>query len=214
RAEIARSVPPVESRLRVIPIGVDTDRFRSDPAARSGRGALGVGVVAPLKRWELAAAAARDAGWSFRLVGPTPDARYLERVRAANPEVEVLGELTDDELRREYARADVLLHPSRVEVLAGAVLQGLSASLPVLGAEPIAGLVESGVTGWAAAGTADDEAIRRFLAARLRELSDPSVRQPMALAARASAEQRFGWPAVVESHLAMYRGAFPGAAER
>ncbi len=73
RAEIAGSVPSAGDRLTVIPIGVDTDRFRPDPSARTGRVALGVGVVVPMKRWELAAQAARSAGWSFRLVGPTPD---------------------------------------------------------------------------------------------------------------------------------------------
>jgi glycosyltransferase involved in cell wall biosynthesis len=208
RAEIARSVPQSASRVRVIPIGVDTDRFRPDPSARTGRVALGVGVVAPLKRWELAAAAAHDAGWSFRLVGPTPDLRYLEHVRAANPAIEVLGELTDDELRREYARADVLLHPSRVEVLAGTVLQGLSSGLPVVGAEPISGLVEPGVTGWTTGLGASEDEIHRFLASQLRALADPSVRQTMATAARASAERKFGWPSVVQSHLEMYRQAF------
>jgi glycosyltransferase involved in cell wall biosynthesis len=211
RGEMARAVPRSATRLRVIPIGVDTERFRPDPAARTGRVALGVGVVLPLKRWELAAAAARDAGWSFRLVGPTPDARYLDLVRAANPAIEVLGELTDDELRHEYARADVLLHPSRVEVLAGTVLQGLSAGLPVLGAEPIAELVEPGVTGWTSPVGASEDEIHRFLATQLRALADPSVRQTMATAARASAERRFGWPSVVEAHLEMYRAAFSEA---
>ena len=204
RSEIARRVPSAAHRLAVIPIGVDAARFRPDPAARTGRVALGVGVVAPMKRWEVAAAAAGDAGWTFRLLGPTPDASYAERVRAAGPSVELLGEVTDDELRREYARADVLVHPSRVEVLAGAVLQGLSAGLPVLGADPVAGLVDPGRTGWTSPPGADDAALRAFFADRLRALSDDGVRRTMSAAARATAETKYAWASVVRAHLELY----------
>jgi glycosyltransferase involved in cell wall biosynthesis len=208
RTEILRVVPSARDRIAVIPIGVDTDRFRPDPTARSGRVALGVGIVRPIKRWELAASAAVAAGWSFRLAGPTPDPGYADRLRSLGPSVELLGELTDDELRREFGRADVLLHPSRVELLAGAVLQGLSAGLPVVGAEPVATLIDNGETGWTSPPGSDAPAIRAFFADRLRDLSDAGVRARMGAAARAVAESRYSWPSVVAAHLAVYGRAF------
>lgn len=204
RAALGRSVPGVASRLHVIPIGVDTERFRPEPSARSGRVALGVGVVRPMKRWELAAAAANDAGWTFRLVGPTPDPEYADRLRAIGSSVELLGEVMDDELRREYARADVLLHPSRVEILAGAVLQGLAAGLPVLGADPVAALIDDGRTGWTAPPSADDAAIRAMFLARLRDLEDAALRARLSAQARQDATERFSWPSVVRAHIALY----------
>jgi glycosyltransferase involved in cell wall biosynthesis len=215
RDEIARKVPEALPRVSVIPIGVDTDGFRPDPTARTGRVALGVGVVRPMKRWELAAQAARDAGWTFRLIGPTPDSAYAERLRSMGPAVELLGEVMDDELRREYARADVLLHPSRVELLAGAVLQGLSAGLPVLGAAPVASLVADGRTGWTAPATADDAAIAALLTARLRDLAaDPTLRQRLSEEARRVATTRFSWPSVVAAHEPMYESVRSDASRR
>jgi glycosyltransferase involved in cell wall biosynthesis len=204
RDEMNRTVPSARERVTVIPIGVDTHRFRPDPARRTGRVALGVGVVQPMKRWELAATAARTAGWKFRLVGPTPDRAYADRLRGAGPGVELLGELTDDDLRREYAGADVLLHPSRVEILAGAVLQGLSAGLPVLGADPVAGLVDPGETGWTSPPDASPAAIVTFFSDHLRILADADVRARMAAVARTTAETEYSWGAVARAHLPLY----------
>jgi glycosyltransferase involved in cell wall biosynthesis len=204
RGVISQMLPEAAGRLSVVPIGVDTEAFRPDPAARTGRVALGVGVVRPMKRWELAAEAAHNAGWTFRLVGPTPDPAYAERLRAIGPSVELLGEVMDDELRREYARADVLLHPSRVEILAGTVLQGLSAGLPVLGAAPVASLVENGTTGWTAPSGASDPEIAQFLTARLGELADSRLRLRLSEEARRVASSRFSWSAVVAAHVRIY----------
>ncbi|MCI4327186.1 MAG: glycosyltransferase family 4 protein [Thermoplasmata archaeon] len=211
RDEIVRTVPVARDRLVVIPIGVDTERFRPDPSRRTGRVALGVGVVQPMKRWEVAAKASAEAGWEFRLAGPTPNPEYAATLRALGPNVEVLGELTDADLRAEYASADVLLHPSRVEILAGAVLQGLSAGLPVVGASPVASLVEDEITGWTAAAGVEGAALHGFFVDRLRALADPATREPMAAAARRSAVSRFSWAEVVRAHLAAYSTAFARA---
>lgn len=204
-AEMVRRVPAAAPRVQTIPLGVDTTAFRPEPSARSGRAALGVGIVRPMKRWEVAARAASAAGWSFRLAGPTPDGAYAAHVRAAGSTTELLGELTDDELRREYAHADVLLHPSRVEILAGAVLQGLAAGLPIVGASPVAGLVDEGVTGWTAPPGTGGAELETFFTGKLARLQDAVARTAMGQAARTVAEQRYGWPAVVERHIAVYR---------
>ncbi|MCI4362402.1 MAG: glycosyltransferase family 4 protein, partial [Thermoplasmata archaeon] len=137
-----------------------------------------------------------------------------DRLRTIGPSVELLGEVMDDELRREYARADVLLHPSRVELLAGAVLQGLSAGLPVLGAAPIASLVEDGKTGWTAPAGASDAEIGRFLAVRLRELVEPTLRTRLSEEARRVASSRFSWPAVVAAHERVYETVRSGRPRR
>lgn len=201
RADLAPRAP---RRTEVIPIGVDLLRFRPQYDARVGNTALGVGVVAPFKRWELAAAGLKGTGWRFVLAGPTPDPGYAERVRAAGDRVELLGEVSDAELLERYARSDLLVHPSAVEVLAGSVVQGLSAGLPVLGGPAVRGLVAEGRTGWLAESDEPNrvvESIRR----RAHELAGdaPRLRQ-LGEAARVEAEARFGWPAVVAAHTRLY----------
>ncbi|HTT35638.1 MAG TPA: glycosyltransferase family 4 protein [Thermoplasmata archaeon] len=206
-----RGRPP--RRLVVIPIGVDTDRFRPAWDRRTGRRVLGVGVVRPFKRWELAARALRGSGATLTIVGPTPDPAYAARVRAAGEGVELTGEIGDDALAARFAEADLLIHPSRVELLAGAVLQGLAAGLPVLGADPIASLLDPGRTGWTAAPGADDADLETGLAREAhRLLGDAGARRAMGEAARRSAIDRFSWAKVVADHRALYRELAAGPA--
>lgn len=212
RERLGRRMP---RRHPVIPIGVDAERFRPDWSARTGARALGVGVVAPVKRWELAARALRGSGLGLRIAGPTPDPAYARTVTSAGEGVALLGELSDAELAREYALADALVHPSSAEILSGAVLQGLAAGLPVLGAAPVASLVPEGRAGWCAAAERSPSEIEAMFRARGRELfDDAGLRRRMGEAAREWALARFAWPSVVAQHIALYeatRGAPPGA---
>ncbi|MCI4363863.1 MAG: glycosyltransferase family 4 protein [Thermoplasmata archaeon] len=194
------------AKVSVIPIGVDAERFRPEWSHRTGRRALGVGVVAPVKRWELAATALRGTGIALRIAGPTPDAAYARAVQAAGESVELLGEVDEARLAQEYADSDLLLHPSGAEMLSGTVLQGLAAALPILGAAPVRSLIDPGVTGWTSAVDALPELIVRELREHALALGrDESARRRMGEAARASALERFAWPAVVAQHLALYR---------
>jgi glycosyltransferase involved in cell wall biosynthesis len=198
--------PSVDGRMSVIPIGVDAQRFRPDPERRTGQRALGVGVVAPVKRWELAARALQGTGWSLRIAGPLPDRAYADRVLAEGNHVELLGEVGEETLERLYAESDLLVHPSRVELLAGTVLQGLAAGLPVLGADPISDVVLDGRTGFVAPIRAAPEEIVRFLreqATRLR--NDENARRRLGEAARLDAETRFAWPTIARQHQELYR---------
>ncbi len=213
RSTMDRDVPRRRGPLVTIPIGVDLDRFRPDPARRTGTVALGVGVVAPFKRWEIAAAALRGSGATLRLVGPLSDAAYAERVRAAGDRVELAGEVGEAELRDAYATSDLLVHPSRVELLAGVVLQGLAAGLPVVGADPVAGLAEEGTSGFTAPERLDAAGLVAFFRDRAGALlRDAELRARMATAARERAAARFSWPAIVAAHVAVYEQARTGVA--
>ncbi len=199
------SVVPRHGPISTIPFGVDTDRFRPDPARRTGRIALGVGVVAPFKRWEWAARALRGTGITLRIAGPTPSAEYAERVRSAGDAVELLGEIPEPELVARYAESDLLVHPSGVEVLSAAVLQGLAAGLPVLGGPAVADAVEDGETGFVVpdADPASFVAATRSHAQTL--LADSARRERFSARARASAEARFSWGRVAAAHREVYR---------
>jgi glycosyltransferase involved in cell wall biosynthesis len=202
---MAANVRPPLPPVTVIPFGVDSGRFAPDWTRRSGRNALGVGVVAPFKRWERAAEALRGLGVHLRIVGPNPSAEYAQAVRAAGDSVELLGEVPEADLVRLYAESDFLLHPSAVEVLSATVLEALAAGLPVLGGPAVEGVVEDGVTGWSVpdADPAQFVAALRERSARL--VADDGLRRSMGEKARATAQQRFTWSRVVEEHLKVYR---------
>jgi glycosyltransferase involved in cell wall biosynthesis len=205
----------VRDRLRVIPIGVDTERFQPAASERTGSVALGVGVVAPVKRWELAATGLRGSGFRFRLVGPITDPQYAAAVRAAGDQVEIVGELGDDELRREYARADLLVHPSRVEILPGVVLQAMASGLPVLGTEVISSIIEPTITGWCSPPGADAEQIVTFIRDRATALREyPELARTAGQRGRELALERYQWSEVVRRHLEVYRAVIEGSVSR
>ncbi len=201
---MAATVRPPLPPVSVIPIGIDSTRIRPEWERRSGRNALGVGVVLPFKRWEMAARAVRGLGVHLRIAGPMPSPAYAAAVRTAGDEVEMLGEVSDEELVRLYAESDLLLHPSAVEVLPGTVLEAFAAGMPVVGGPAIEGIVEEGATGWSLP-DADPAAFVAAMRERVtRLLADDRLRREMGERARAVAETRFAWPRVVEEHLRVY----------
>ncbi len=200
RDAVRPPLPPIS----VVPFGVDTARFAPDWTARTGRRALGVGVIAPFKRWLVAAEALRGTGVTLSIAGPVVSAEYAERVRACGDHVELLGEISGEELVRRYAESDFLVHPSAVEILSATVLEALSAGLPVLGGTAVRGVVDEGVTGWGIPG--DDLELARGLRERAQELvAREEERRAMGEAARSSAEHRYAWPRIVAQHLEVYR---------
>ncbi|MGI0053736.1 MAG: glycosyltransferase family 4 protein [Thermoplasmata archaeon] len=199
--ELGAAIP---RRCPVIPIGVDLDRFRASPIPEGGS-LLGVGVVARLKRWEIAAEAARGTRCKFILVGPQPDPAYARKLRSIGPHVELRGELPEAELRAAYAESALLLHPSSVELLPGVVLQALASGRPVLGGDPLAGLVRPGVTGYLAPEGASPREFVDFLRSRIEALRrDPGLLNRLGAEARRDAESRFSWSSVARAHLALY----------
>jgi glycosyltransferase involved in cell wall biosynthesis len=211
---MGKAVGTTRRPIEVIPFGVDGERFRPEWDRRSGSVALGVGVVAPFKRWELAAAALRGTGLRFVLAGPAPDRDYADRVRAAGDRVELVGEVSEDDLCGRFAESDLLVHPSRVELLSGTVVQALSSGLPVVGGPALAGAVDDGRTGWCVPDT-DLAAFVAGLRQRSLELAhDPALRRRMGEAARAVAQDRYTWPRVVEQYEQVYRAVAERAAAR
>ncbi len=201
RATVRPPLPPIS----VIPFGVDTDRFAPRWDRRTGRRALGVGVVAPFKRWHLAVEALAGTGVSLTIAGPIASDSYAESLRRHGPDVTLAGEVPDSELERLFAESDLLVHPSAVEILSATVLEGLSAGLPVLGGAAVGGVVEDGVTG-AVVPDQDPAAFARGLGERVRTLAaEDDRRRRMGESARAVALARYAWPRIVPNLVTVYR---------
>jgi glycosyltransferase involved in cell wall biosynthesis len=207
REAIERQVgASVTHRLTVIPIGVDLERFHPPTTPPDPTVALGVGVVDRIKRWELAAAATRGTGVQLRLSGPIYDRSYAQELRQGNPHLQLLGEATEADLPTVYQTSSFLIHPSRVELLSGAVLQALASGLPVIGAASLRGVVREKETGWTGDPAEPETALVEQMRGHVLALRDDAeLRRRMSVAARSAAEQEFDWKHVVERHLALYQ---------
>jgi glycosyltransferase involved in cell wall biosynthesis len=87
---------------------VDTDFYCPDSTVASAT-ALVVSALVPYKRIDLAIAGCRLAGVPLRIVGQGPEESRLRQM--AGPEVDFLGPLSDEGIRRCYREAAVVLLP-------------------------------------------------------------------------------------------------------
>ncbi len=87
---------------------VDTAFFTPDRTVPEGF-ALIVSALVPYKRIEIAIEACDRAGVPLKIVGDGPERATLERM--ATSQTEILGRLSDDEVRNLYRRAAVVLLP-------------------------------------------------------------------------------------------------------
>lgn len=216
-------------RARVVPNGVDLARFLPQDRRRAAQlrervGATGrplilaVGGIEPRKGSdtlvralaemkadrEIPAVLAVIGGHSFQDHRP-----YRERVLALLPElglaldedVVLVGTVPDVDIPQWYAAADVLAFPSVKEGFGLAVLEAMSAGLPVVtSALPVfreylvagrdALLIEPGDVGGLAA-------------ALLSTLEDPALRHAL-VTAGAHVAARFAWQESARQHLAIY----------
>jgi phosphatidylinositol alpha-mannosyltransferase len=183
----------------IVPNGIDYDAFGSLDAQRDGRRILFIGRDEPRK----GLAVLRDAHARLRtpaeltLVGPN-------------------GRVPDGELRRELARADVLVAPSLGGESFGIVLvEAMAAGVPVV-ASDIAGYREVLPS---AAGVLVPPGDAAALARAVDALLEDAGRRAQLGAAGRREAQRYAWPRIAARTLEVYerclapplRGAMPDA---
>jgi glycosyltransferase involved in cell wall biosynthesis len=219
RRELVDGAGLEASRIVLVPSAVDTERYRPSGA----RGRLGAAFGLPAGARVLGCAAqliARKGHASLlrsfvRLAakyrdlyllcfGEGPLRRRLERRAAAlgvAERVAFVGFRSD--LADLLPEVDVLVHPAQREGLGSAVLEAMSAGVPVVAcaAGGLVDLVEDGVTGLLVPprdATALADAVVRLL-------GDAALRTRLADRGRQAAVSRFSIARMVEGNLAVYR---------
>ncbi|XGI82730.1 glycosyltransferase family 4 protein [Halorutilales archaeon Cl-col2-1] len=143
----------VNSRIEVVPNGVDTERFtpsgeESDLIDTDSEVVLFVGRLVEGKRPQDAVEAVSRLSESrdieLYVVGDGPMRDDLEET--ADENVSFLGQVPYDEMPRVYRSGDVLILPSRAEGLPRTVLEAFSSGIPVVSShlEHTASIVQEG----------------------------------------------------------------------
>ncbi len=207
-------------RLRVIPNGIDTERYRPAPDAAARRHALGLPAAAllvgtagrffPEKDYAtllrgLAAACEARAGLHLLLLGDGPERPALESLAAQlglGDRVSFLGWRTD--LPRLLPLLDVFVLSSRSEALPLVALEALACAVPVV-ATPVGEVPEvvtDGETG-VLFPVGDAAALGRVLT----HLADASARRlALGRAGRARVIERYSQQAMVHGYVRAYEG--------
>ena len=151
----------VRDKCRVVPLGVDIERF-ADPARTvqspidvDGQVVLFVGRFRHYKGLAVLVEAMAQLDANLVLVGDGAERRRLERQIRRSParsRIELLGDVSDEELPGCYARADVVVLPStlRSEAFGLTLVEAMASGTPVVSTELGTGtseVNEHGVTG-------------------------------------------------------------------
>jgi len=199
--------PWLAGRTTVVPVAVDTDRFRpmDRDAARQRFGVSAkyavvyAGRLTVEKRVDAIVSAVSELPDAELLVaGSGPEEPRLRQLARGAP-VRFLGTIPHEEMPPLLNAADALLLPSEYEGLPTVALEGLACGVPIV-ATPVGAipeLVVPGRTGWL---LSDVSALSLTLAEALP--SARGLREACVAAARP-----YAWDHVVERVLAVYRAA-------
>ena len=190
--------------IPVIPNGVDDIEFTVSNRDWSSPHILSVGRVVYQKGFDLAMRALsqlKDLEWTWTIAGDGPQMATLKAMSeeyGINERIHFAGWLSAEQLKEQYAAANLFLFPSRHEGMPNAVLEAMASGLPVV-ATKIAGneeLVVDGETGKLVP-TEDVESLRESLRPFL---VDAKMREQMGHAARQRVESSFSWNRVAEQY--------------
>jgi UDP-glucose:(heptosyl)LPS alpha-1,3-glucosyltransferase len=213
-----------QDRIRLIPNGVDTDRFSPQSGAPHREQMrlelncrdhetlfLLIANNLPLKNAKVAIEAlarliAKGTRARLVIVGgrrPKPFVRLVDKLGLAD-RVAFISPVED--VRPYYAAADVYLHPTWYDPCSLVALEALACGLPVITTRynGVSEIITDGEQGF----LLDDPADLSTLTDQMRTLSEPETRLPMGLAARALALNHT-LDRQTESFLALYRELAP-----
>lgn len=219
RDEIVRHLGVPAQRIRVVPIGTDTQAFSPDPAVSRvpGRIVTTASADVPLKGLEsLVEAVAKlrtERDVELVVVGSSrpdgPGAAAVRRFGIAGA-VRFTGRVEQEELVRLVRTAEVAVTPSMFEGFSLPLVEAMACGTAVVattaGALPeVAG--PDGVTGLLVP-PGDPAALAGAIG---RLLDDPELRTRLGAAARQRVLSRFSWRAAAEQTVDSYRRAGAGA---
>jgi glycosyltransferase involved in cell wall biosynthesis len=218
--------------IQVLPVSIDTDRWKPDAALRTRvRAELGVGDddlliltaarISSEKQPDVLARvwqALRDRGVGFRAVvaGDGPELPALQRDIAdfaLDAQVSLLGAISPDRMRAVLSAADICFLPSRREGIALACFEAMSAGVAVVSADVGAQreLIVPG-TGILIESADPQREVDQYVEVLSRLAADGDARRRMSEAARARVVEHFRLAAMHDRLDAILRA--PGRAGR
>ncbi len=220
RHELASRFPDAAGKIRVVWLGVDTQRFLPASGANTSPyfTVLFAGRLIPRKGLHVLLEAVKPAqkmcGQRMRIIvaGSSRRVRYIRRIRLlarrSGVPASFLGIVPHHRIHQIYQQADVLVCPSQKHEAFGLVnVEALSAGLPVV-ASDIGGIREIVIQGWNGILVPQYTRPQAFAKALAFLAGNPPLLQAMKEIARLDCLNRFSWAATA-AHLSRIYEAWP-----
>jgi glycosyltransferase involved in cell wall biosynthesis len=207
---IERDFGVAPRRLRVLGNGLDTERFRPDPAlAREPATLLCVGRASdpnkgiPVLVEALARLPERVRLWLVDEDHPLHEGRRLAARLGVGDRLHVTGRLPLEELVARYRRATLVVVPSRYEGFGLPAVEAMACGTPVVAtsAGALREVVET-AGGGVLVPRDDPDALAKAIGALLEQ---PEARARLGAQARARVEAAYAWPRIAERTVEVYR---------
>ena len=204
KKDVSDVIPSVADRIRIAPMGVDTDRFRPAPETSGNEGSFRWLVCArlnPGKGYETLLDAMEqldpEINYTIRVAGEDDEGgsgyrKALEHEIAARQlsgRITLLGALPQERILEELQAADGFVLPSLHEALGVAYMEAMACGLPVIGSRTggVPELIEDGVSGLLVE-PKDDSTLADAME---RVMKDADLRGRLAAAGRETVVSRF-----------------------
>jgi glycosyltransferase involved in cell wall biosynthesis len=214
RAEIVQRLGVAPDRIRVVPIGTDTDLFSPDPSVPTvpGRVVTTASADVPLKGLpslvDAMAKVCTERPAELVVVGsPRPDGLAATLLDRYGPlPIRFTGRLSEADLVGVLRTAELVVIPSLFEGFSLPAVEAMACGKPVVATTAGALPEVLGPDGHAARLVTPGDS--QQLAAAIGELlDDPAARARMGAAGRARVLRRFTWRAAAEQTVDSYRAA-------
>jgi glycosyltransferase involved in cell wall biosynthesis len=221
-AEIAAHLAVPAERIHIVPIGVDTDRFRSDPATPRvpGRVVTTASADVPLKGLvpliEALAKVRTERPAELVVIGSPRDggpvAAAIDRFDLAGA-VRFRRGISEAELVHELRSAEVAVVPSLYEGFSLPAVEAMACGTPLVATTGGALPEVAGRHGESALLVPPGDA-GALASALARLLDDAPLRQRLSVAGRARVLERFTWSSAATRTVARYRAAIAAGPAR
>jgi len=185
--------------IRVIPNGVDCQKYYPKFEERTHKRIVSVGKIVPHKNFHLLAKVTRKTPYEVLIIGKPENKEYIKKLKSINPTLKFQFNVSDEELINLLATADLYVHPSKKEAMSIAVLEAMASGLPIIGSEMCKYQIWEGKNGYVAY-TEDD--FRRLI----REImDDPEKLIKMGRNSRELALRFYNWPVIAKEVYKFYK---------
>jgi len=196
-------------KIRVIPLGVDLDKFKYSPPPQN-HDILTVGLHTKRKGFDYLINTMPnilkefpDAKLHITSEGPqTSNLKYLTKKLGLDKSIIFHGRVSDEKLFELYRQCKVFCHPSLSEGFCHTTLEAMATGRPVVSTNTIGSeMVENGKTGLLAP-TADSHAIADAI---LKIFSDDDLTYKMGVRARKKVEEEYDWNVIAKKYYEVYQ---------
>jgi glycosyltransferase involved in cell wall biosynthesis len=179
----------------IIPNGVDVNLYKPNYDDRNGKNVIGIGELAPHKKFDLIIKATQDLDCHVTLIGPSRNPNYTGYLRKlGGNKLTIMGEIDEQKMIDVISKSDIIVHPSISDSFGMVIVEGMSCGLPVIASDICEKMVTDNLNGFTIPTKMEDKKRIQIIRDKLLVLlKDKPLRQRMSENSRKIVKEYYSW---------------------